>query len=98
MTGGPAGGVFDADSVRLTGLALSSLGTDVPRWYDPEGEFGPEQIADHYCRLALRMVGSGRSDGRGRIGAGDRGPQAPARRPAKRISVISTLPETCCAV
>lgn len=50
-------GVFRTPSPRMTALALLSLGIDVARWYRDEGEWSPEDIADHYCELALRMVG-----------------------------------------
>lgn len=55
---GVADGVFHTSDPRITTLALLSLGIDVARWYRDEGEWTPEQIADHYCELALRMVGA----------------------------------------
>lgn len=54
---GVESGVFRTPSPRMTALALLSLGIDVARWYRDEGEWSPEDIADHYCELALRMVG-----------------------------------------
>ena len=54
---GVESGVFRTASPRMTALALLSLGIDVARWYRDEGEWTPEDIADHYCELALRMVG-----------------------------------------
>lgn len=54
---GVAAGVFETDNPHMTALALLSLGIDVARWYRDEGEWTPAQIADHYCRLALRVVG-----------------------------------------
>ena len=56
---GVAVGVFHTSDPRMTALALLSLGIDVARWYRDEGEWTPEQIADHYCELALRVVGAG---------------------------------------
>ena len=56
---GIAAGVFHTSDPRITALALLSLGIDVARWYRDEGEWTPEQIADHYCELALRVVGAG---------------------------------------
>lgn len=53
---GVATGAFATDNPRMTALALLSLGIDVARWYRDEGEWTPEQIADHYCELALRLV------------------------------------------
>lgn len=55
---GVATGAFTTAHPRMTALALLSLGIDVARWYRDEGEWGPEEIADHYCDLALRMVGA----------------------------------------
>lgn len=55
---GVAAGVFETDDPRMTALALLSLGIDVARWYRDEGEWTPEQIADHYATLALRVVGA----------------------------------------
>ncbi len=54
---GVAAGVFKTDNVRLTSLALTSLGIDVSRWYRPDGTWTPETVADHYAMLALRIVG-----------------------------------------
>jgi hypothetical protein len=34
-----------------------SLGIDVARWFRDEGRWSPEQVAEHYRQLALRMVG-----------------------------------------
>ena len=55
---GVAAGEFHTSDPRMTALALLSLGIDVARWYRDEGEWTPEQIADHYCELALRIVGA----------------------------------------
>lgn len=51
-------GVFDTSTPRMTTLALLSLQIDLARWYRDEGEWTPDEIADHYCELALRMVGA----------------------------------------
>ncbi|RNL82663.1 TetR/AcrR family transcriptional regulator [Halostreptopolyspora alba] len=51
-------GVFDTPAPRMTTLALLSLQIDLARWYRDEGEWTPDEIADHYCELALRMVGA----------------------------------------
>lgn len=55
---GVAAGVFRTDDPQMTSLALLSLGIDVARWYRDEGEWTPDQIADHYCTLAQRIVGA----------------------------------------
>jgi AcrR family transcriptional regulator len=54
---GVAAGAFRTEDPQMTALALLSLGIDVARWYRDEGTWTPEQIADHYCMLALRIVG-----------------------------------------
>ncbi|HLN77804.1 MAG TPA: TetR/AcrR family transcriptional regulator [Nocardioidaceae bacterium] len=55
---GVAAGVFATPDAHMTALALLSLGIDVARWYRDEGDWSPEQIADHYSDLALRIVGA----------------------------------------
>lgn len=59
---GVTSGAFTTANPQMTALALLSLGIDVARWYRDEGVWGPEEIADHYCALALRLVGSGLHD------------------------------------
>lgn len=60
---GVAAGVFHTGNSHMTALALLSLGIDVARWYRDEGDWTPRQIADHYCELALRIVGADRPPG-----------------------------------
>ena len=57
MESGIARAAFRSSNPRMTALALLSLGIDVARWYRDEGEWSPEEIADYYCELALRIVG-----------------------------------------
>jgi AcrR family transcriptional regulator len=57
---GVASGAFHTTSSRMTSLALLSLGVDAARWYRDEGEWTPEEIADYYCEVALRVVGAQR--------------------------------------
>jgi AcrR family transcriptional regulator len=54
---GVASGAFRTSNPRMTAVALLSLGVDVARWYRDEGEWSPEEIADYYCEVALRIVG-----------------------------------------
>lgn len=58
INAGVANGAFQTSNPRMTALALLSLGIDLARWYRDEGEWTPEEIADHYCEIALRMVGA----------------------------------------
>ena len=53
---GVRSGAFRKSNPRMTSLALLSLGIDVARWYRDEGAWTPEEIGDHYCELALRIV------------------------------------------
>jgi len=55
---GVASGAFHTANTAMTALALLSLGIDVARWYRDEGQWTPEEIADYYCELALRLVGA----------------------------------------
>ncbi|HEX6247730.1 MAG TPA: TetR/AcrR family transcriptional regulator [Nocardioidaceae bacterium] len=55
---GVAAGEFTTSDPHMTALALLSLGIDVARWYRDEGAWTPGRIADHYCELALRIVGA----------------------------------------
>ncbi|MCW2854339.1 MAG: kstR2 1 [Nocardioides sp.] len=55
---GVAADEFHTADPHMTALALLSLGIDVARWYRDEGSWTPTEIADHYCDLALRMVGA----------------------------------------
>jgi AcrR family transcriptional regulator len=54
---GVASGAFETANPRMTALALLSLGIDVARWYRDDREWSPEEVADHYCEVALRVVG-----------------------------------------
>ena len=53
---GVAAGEFDTPDPRMAAVALLSLGIDIARWYRDEGSWTPEDIADHYADLALRVV------------------------------------------
>ena len=57
---GVAAGDFDTPDPRMAAVALLSLGIDIARWYRDEGSWTPEDIADHYADLALRIVGARR--------------------------------------
>ncbi|MGN6131399.1 MAG: TetR family transcriptional regulator [Nocardioidaceae bacterium] len=55
---GVAAGAFTTSNPRMAALALLSLGIDVARWFRDEGEWSPEDVADYYSELALRIVGA----------------------------------------
>jgi AcrR family transcriptional regulator len=58
VEGGVTAGAFTTTNPRMAALALLSLGIDVARWYRDEGEWSPEDVADYYSELALRIVGA----------------------------------------
>ncbi|MFO7190754.1 MULTISPECIES: TetR/AcrR family transcriptional regulator [Thermocrispum] len=53
-------GVFDTPDPAKAAMAVLSLGIDIARWYRDDGSWTPEEIADFYADLALRVVGAGR--------------------------------------
>jgi len=55
---GVESGAFRTSNPRMAAVSLLSLGVDVARWYRDEGEWSPEEIADYYCEVALRIVGA----------------------------------------
>ncbi|MEZ3160639.1 TetR/AcrR family transcriptional regulator [Microbacterium sp. BWT-B31] len=55
---GIAAGLFDTSDPALAATALASLGVDIARWYREEGAWSPQQVAEFYSDLALRMVGA----------------------------------------
>lgn len=50
-------GVFTTGSPQLAAVALLSLGIDIARWYRDDGSWSPQDVADFYADLALRIVG-----------------------------------------
>ena len=60
VASGVDSGAFHTSNPRMTAVALLSLGVDVARWYRDEGEWNPEEIADYYCEVALRIVAAQR--------------------------------------
>jgi hypothetical protein len=51
-------GQFEVSDIRMTAVALLSLGIDVSRWYSDEGSWTPDRIGGFYTELALRIVGA----------------------------------------
>ncbi len=54
-------GVFDTADAHMAATALLSLGIDIARWYHEDGSWSPEDIANFYADLALRIVGARRA-------------------------------------
>ena len=55
---GVASGDFETPHARVASVALLSLGIDLARWYREEGAWKPEDVADRYADMALRIVGA----------------------------------------
>lgn len=55
---GVAAGVFDTRDPDMVATALLSLNVDIARWYRKSGRWSPEDVADFYADLAMRIVGS----------------------------------------
>lgn len=56
---GVATGEFDVPHPHLAATALLSLGIDIARWFREDGSWTPEDIAEGYAAMALRIVGAG---------------------------------------
>lgn len=54
-------GEFDVDDVAAMTRALLTMCTAVYSWYRKDGPSPPDEIADFYSELALRMVGHGQA-------------------------------------
>jgi AcrR family transcriptional regulator len=54
---GVAHGQFRTSNPRMTSVAILSLTVDVARWFRDDLLWTPEQIADHFSELALRIAG-----------------------------------------
>ncbi len=50
-------GRFRIADVDLMRIAIMSLCITVCQWYKPNGRMPPDELADHYAGLVLRMVG-----------------------------------------
>jgi AcrR family transcriptional regulator len=55
---GVAAAVFDTPDPNMATVALLSLGIDIARWYHDGGRWSPQDIADQYADMALRIVGA----------------------------------------
>ena len=55
---GVSAGAFDTPDPHMASVALLSLGIDLGRWYRESLKWTPENIADRYADIALRIVGA----------------------------------------
>ena len=51
-------GEFDVDDLKITVYALIDMGIGVALWFDPEGRYPAEDLAEFYATAALRQVGA----------------------------------------
>jgi AcrR family transcriptional regulator len=65
---GVAAGVFDAPDPHIATVALISLGIDIARWYHDGGRWKPEDLAERYAEIGLRIVGARRTGRRRSVG------------------------------
>jgi AcrR family transcriptional regulator len=54
---GAATGEFSVPDPGMTTTAILSLGIDISRWYREAGRWVPDEIAERYAELTLRLVG-----------------------------------------
>ncbi|WP_027863048.1 TetR/AcrR family transcriptional regulator [Marmoricola sp. URHB0036] len=50
-------GCFASPDPSMSAAALLSLGIDLARWYREGGRWTPEQVAEEYAEIGLRLVG-----------------------------------------
>jgi len=58
VTRGIDSGAFDVPDAAMAAASLLSLGIDLARWYQDGTRWTPEQIAEQYADMALRIVGA----------------------------------------
>lgn len=58
LESGVAAGAFHVERPHETGRAILSLAIDVVRWYEPGRPIKPDEVAELYVELALKMVGA----------------------------------------
>jgi len=54
---GMGDGVFHVRDSHMTTLSVISMGIDIARWYQADGSWTVDDVADHYRRMCLCMVG-----------------------------------------
>jgi AcrR family transcriptional regulator len=59
---GVADGSFEPQDPAVTMLAIGGMSLRVANWYPGRFDYDPDELADHYAELILRMVGADRAD------------------------------------
>lgn len=54
---GVSTGAFNAPDPRMTAVVLESMAIDTARWFEEGRRWTPEQVADQYVAMAMRLVG-----------------------------------------
>ncbi len=62
LADGTRSGEFRLVDPTLTAIAIGGLSMQVAHWFAPGGPYTPDQVADAYAQLALRMAGDITSD------------------------------------
>jgi AcrR family transcriptional regulator len=57
LADGARSGAFRLIDPTLTAIAIGGLSMQIAHWFAPGGHYTPDQVADAYVRLALRMAG-----------------------------------------
>lgn len=55
---GVADGVFHARSARLASYAILDMGIGISAWHNPAGQHSPDELAEIYVAMALRLLGA----------------------------------------
>jgi AcrR family transcriptional regulator len=58
IAAGVADGSFAPQDPSITMLAIGGMSLRVANWYPGRFDYSPEELADHYTELILRMVGA----------------------------------------
>jgi AcrR family transcriptional regulator len=58
IVAGARAGLFDTHDAEGATLAALSLCIDIARWYSRRSAWSPDQLAERYAELVLRMLGS----------------------------------------
>ncbi|MBS9376027.1 HTH-type transcriptional repressor KstR2 [Rhodococcus sp. B50] len=57
VTDGIEKGVFAVDDIPETVRALLDMGQSITRWFQIDGPLTPDEVADRYTAIVLRVVG-----------------------------------------
>jgi AcrR family transcriptional regulator len=58
---GQEAGLFHIASPKLASFAILEMCVSIARWFRPDGDLSPEEVAREYAALALNLVGYKRS-------------------------------------